>query len=138
ELFAQCNMVVKFFKIHLAKKGDQVSIYLQKVAEQIVAMLACARIGVIHSVVYSGFSAPALANRIQDAESKLVITADVGFDRGKVLNLKSVVDQAVANSPTVERVVVLRRHNPEVTLSAPKEIDWHHWLKDDKAVCEAE
>ncbi|HXC66732.1 MAG TPA: acetate--CoA ligase, partial [Nitrospiraceae bacterium] len=109
-----------------------------KVPEQIVAMLACARIGVIHSVVYSGFSAPALASRIQDAECKLVITADVGFDRGKVLNLKKVVDQAVANCPTVERVVVLRRQSPGVSLSSPKEIDWQDWLKSEKAVCEAE
>jgi acetyl-CoA synthetase len=138
ELYRQVNRCANALKTLGLKKGDRITIYLPKVPEQIVAMLACARIGVIHSVVYSGFSAPALASRIQDAECKLVITADVGFDRGKVLNLKTVVDQAVANCPTVERVVVLRRQTPAVALSAPKEIDWHDWLKDEKAVCEAE
>ena len=81
------------------KKGDRVTIYLPKIPEQVVAMLACARIGVIHSVVYSGFSAPALASRINDAEAKLVITADVGFDRGKIINLKPIVDEAVEELP---------------------------------------
>ena len=138
ELYRQVNRCANALKTLGLKKGDRVTIYLPKVPEQIVAMLACARIGVIHSVVYSGFSAPALASRIQDAECKLVITADVGFDRGKVLNLKTVVDQAVANCPTVERVVVLRRQTPAVALSVPKEVDWHDWLKDEKAVCEAE
>ena len=138
ELYRQVNRCANALKTLGLKKGDRVTIYLPKVPEQIVAMLACARIGVIHSVVYSGFSAPALASRIQDAECKLVITADVGFDRGKVLNLKTVVDQAVANCPTVERVVVLRRQTPAVALSVPKEIDWHDWLKNEKAVCEAE
>ncbi|MCX5725445.1 MAG: acetate--CoA ligase [Nitrospirae bacterium] len=138
ELYRQVNRCANGLKKLGLQKGDRVTIYLPKVPEQIVAMLACARIGVIHSVVYSGFSAPALANRIQDAEAKLVITADVGFDRGKVLNIKSVVDQAVANSPTVEHVVVLRRQTPGVALATPKEIDWHDWLKAEKSVCEAE
>ena len=120
ELYRQVNRCANALKKLGLTKGDRVTIYLPKVPEQIVAMLACARIGAIHSVVYSGFSAPALANRIQDAESKLVITADVGFDRGKVLNLKSVVDQAVANSPTVERVVVLRRQTPGVNIIRPE------------------
>ncbi|TKB62535.1 MAG: acetate--CoA ligase [Nitrospira sp.] len=138
ELYRQVNRCANALKKLGLTKGDRVTIYLPKVPEQIVAMLACARIGLIHSVVYSGFSAPALANRIQDAESKLVITADVGFDRGKVLNLKPVVDQAVANSPTVEHVVVLRRQIPYVSLSTPKEIDWHDWVKGEKAICAAE
>jgi acetyl-CoA synthetase len=138
ELYRQVNRCANALKKLGLTKGDRVTIYLPKVPEQIVAMLACARIGLIHSVVYSGFSAPALANRIQDAESKLVITADVGFDRGKILNLKPVVDQAVANSPTVEHVVVLRRQIPHVSLSAPKEIDWHDWVKGEKAICAAE
>jgi len=138
ELYRQVNRCANALKKLGLTKGDRVTIYLPKVPEQIVAMLACARIGVIHSVVYSGFSAPALANRIQDAESKLVITADVGFDRKKIINLKSVVDHAVANCPTVEHVVVLRRQTPEITLSVPKDIDWHDWVKGEKAVCAAE
>ena len=137
QLYRQVNRCANALKKLGLKKGDRVTIYLPKVPEQVVAMLACARIGVIHSVVYSGFSAPALANRIQDAESHLVITADVGYDRGKVIPLKSVVDEALKTCPTVERVIVLRRQKPEVALAAPKEIDWHEWLKGESAECEA-
>ena len=122
ELYRQVNRCANALKKLGVRKGDRVTIYLPKIPEQVVAMLACARIGAIHSVVYSGFSAPALASRISDAEAKLVITADVGFDRGKVLQLKPVVDEALKTCPTVEHVVVVRRHIPGTSLSAPKEI----------------
>ncbi len=138
ELFRQVCRCANALKALGLRKGDRVTIYLPKIPEQIVAMLACARLGVIHSVVYSGFSAPALESRIQDAESRVVITADVGYDRGKVINLKSVVDQAVANCRSVERVVVVRREPSSPALSAPKELDWHEWLDKEKAVCAAE
>ena len=137
QLYRQVNRCANALKKLGLKKGDRVTIYLPKVPEQIVAMLACARIGAIHSVVYSGFSAPALASRIHDAESHLVITADVGYDRGKVIPLKSVVDEALKTCPTVEHVIVVRRQKPEVSLAAPKEIDWHEWLKGESAECEA-
>ncbi|MEK7272287.1 MAG: acetate--CoA ligase [Nitrospirota bacterium] len=137
QLYRQVNRCANALKKLGLKKGDRVTIYLPKVPEQIVAMLACARIGVIHSVVYSGFSAPALANRIHDAESHLVITADVGYDRGKVIPLKSVVDEALKTCTTVEHVIVVRRQKPEVALAAPKEIDWHEWLKGESTECEA-
>jgi acetyl-CoA synthetase len=101
-------------------------------------MLACARIGVIHSVVYSGFSAPALASRINDAEAKLVITADVGFDRGKAIPLKPVVDEALKTCPTIDHVVVVRRQSQDAPLSAPKEIDWKEWIEQERPICEAE
>ncbi|MFM7841701.1 MAG: AMP-binding protein, partial [Nitrospira sp.] len=138
ELYRQVNRCANALHALGLKKGDRVMIYLPKIPEQIVAMLACARIGAIHSVVYSGFSAPALQSRIQDAEAKLVITADVGYDRSKVIALKPVVDQAVANCPTVENVVVVRRQQPAAPLSSSKDIDWNDWLKDQKTVCEAE
>ncbi len=138
ELFRQVCRCANALKALGLRKGDRVTIYLPKIPEQIVAMLACARLGVIHSVVYSGFSAPALESRIQDAESRAVITADVGYDRGKVINLKSVVDQAVAHCHSVERVVVVRREPSSPALSTPKEIDWHDWLDREKAICEAE
>jgi acetyl-CoA synthetase len=138
ELSRQVNRCANALKALGLIKGDRVTIYLPKIPEQIVAMLACARIGVIHSVVYSGFSAPALATRIQDAEARVVITADVGYDRGKVIQLKPVVDQALANCYTVERVVVVRRLKPEIALSSPKEIDWCDWLEPQKTVCPAE
>ena len=138
ELHRQVNRCANALKALGLNKGDRVTIYLPKIPEQIIAMLACARIGVIHSVVYSGFSAPALASRIQDAEARVVITADVGFDRGKVFNLKGVVDEALANCGTVESVVVVRRQQPAIPLSSPKEIDWADWIKGEKPVCEAE
>ena len=83
ELYRQVNRCANALKVLGMNKGDRVTIYLPKIPEQIVAMLACARLGLIHSVVYSGFSAPALESRIKDAEARLVITADYGYDRGK-------------------------------------------------------
>jgi acyl-coenzyme A synthetase/AMP-(fatty) acid ligase len=138
ELLRQVNRCANALKALGLQKGDRVTIYLPKIPEQVVAMLACARIGVIHSVVYSGFSAPALASRIQDAEARVVITADVGYDRGKTINLKGVVDDAVRTCPSVEKVVVVRRESPGVALAAPKEIDWVEWLQTQSAVCQAE
>jgi acetyl-CoA synthetase len=138
ELYRQVNRCANALKALGLKKGDRVTIYLPKVPEQIVAMLACARIGVIHSVVYSGFSAPALESRIRDAESRVVITADVGYDRGKRVPLKPVVDQAVSDCSTVETVVVVRREKPGIPLTASREVDWDDWLAGEKSVCEAE
>ena len=133
ELLRQVSRCANALKALGLQKGDRVTIYLPKIPEQVVAMLACARIGVIHSVVYSGFSAPALASRIQDAEARVVITADVGYDRGKTINLKGVVDHAVRACPSVETVVVVRRESLGVALTATKEIDWGDWLKGQKA-----
>ncbi|WP_089154531.1 acetate--CoA ligase [Micromonospora sp. NBS 11-29] len=104
--------------------GDRVAIYLPMVPEAAVAMLACARIGATHSVVFGGFSADALTNRIQDASAKVVITADGGFRRGKPSALKPTVDEAVANCPSVEHVLVVRRTGEEVAWSA-KDHWWH-------------
>ena len=138
ELFRQVNKCANALKALGLRKGDLVTIYLPKIPEQIVAMLACARIGVVHSVVYSGFSAPALQTRIHDSEARLVITADVGYDRGKIIPLKHVVDEAVGKCPTVEKVVVVRREKPGKELAAPKELDWEEWLDGQSTVCEAE
>jgi acetyl-CoA synthetase len=137
ELWRQVNRCANALKALGLGTGDRVTIYLPKIPEQVVAMLACARIGVIHSVVYSGFSAPALASRIQDAEARVVITADVGYDRGKTINLKAVVDQAVAGCGSVETVVVVRRERPGLPLASSKEVDWHDWLRGERPICEA-
>ncbi|HBP88497.1 MAG TPA: acetate--CoA ligase [Nitrospirales bacterium] len=138
ELYRQVNKCANALKSLGLQKGDRVTIYLPKIPEQIVAMLACARIGVIHSVVYSGFSATALATRIHDCESRVVITADVGYDRSKKIPLKPVVDEAVAKCPTVEKVIVVQREPSATPLQAPKELDWEEWIKDQSAKCEAE
>lgn len=107
--------------------GDRVAIYMPMIPEAAVAMLACARIGATHSVVFGGFSASALADRINDAQAKLVITADGGFRRGSVLPLKPAVDEAVAECPSVEHVIVVRRAENAIDME-PKRDDWYHDL----------
>lgn len=105
-------------------KGDRVAIYMPMIPELPIAMLACARIGAIHSVVFGGFSASALQSRIEDADAKLVITADGGYRRGAPSALKPTVDAAVANTPQVEHVLVVRRTGQEVA-QTDKDIWWH-------------
>jgi acetyl-CoA synthetase len=105
--------------------GDRVAIYLPMIPEAAFAMLACARIGAIHSVVFGGFSAEALRSRIDDAQAKLVITSDGGNRKGAVLALKPAVDEAVKSTPSVEKVLVVKRTNNEVTWNKDKDIWWH-------------
>ncbi len=138
ELYRQVNKCANALKSLGLNKGDRVTIYLPKIPEQIVAMLACARIGVIHTVVYSGFSATALAARIEACEARVVITADVGYDRGRKIPLKPVVDEAVAKCPTVEKVIVVQREQSSSPLQAPNELDWEAWIKEQSPKCEAE
>ena len=106
------------------KAGDRVAIYLPMIPEAIVAMLACARIGAPHSVVFAGFSAEALRSRIDDAEAKLVITADGQYRRGQAMPLKPAVDEAVAHCPSVENVLVVQRTGGEVQWT-DRDIWWH-------------
>ncbi|WP_305787720.1 acetate--CoA ligase [Symbioplanes lichenis] len=108
--------------------GDRVAIYLPMIPEAAVAMLACARIGALHSVVFGGFSVDALATRIQDADAKLVITADGGYRRGKPSALKPTVDEAVAQCPSIEHVLVVRRTGEEVTWGE-KDLWWHETVE---------
>ncbi|HEY7487686.1 MAG TPA: acetate--CoA ligase [Streptosporangiaceae bacterium] len=106
------------------RKGDRVAIYLPMIPELPISMLACARIGATHSVVFGGFSAEALSTRINDAEAKLVITADGGYRRGKPSGLKQIVDEAVTSTPTIEHVLVVRRTGQEVAWNSP-DLWWH-------------
>ncbi len=105
-------------------KGDRVCIYMPLVPEQVVAMLACARIGAVHSVVFGGFGPDALATRINDAAAKVLITADVAYRRGKTVPLREIALEALARTPCVERVVVLRREHPKVDLDPDREVDY--------------
>ena len=107
------------------RQGDRVAIYLPLVPEAAIAMLACARIGAVHSVVFGGFSAEALRDRINDAGCKLVVTADGGYRRGKVVALKAAVDAAVERAPSVERVVVVRRTGEKVHMEPGRDSYWH-------------
>ena len=117
--------------------GDRVSIYMPMVPELAIAMLACARIGAIHSVIFGGFSAEAISDRNNDAQSKLVITADGSWRRGKLLSLKQTVDEALAKSPTVEKCVVLRRAGNDVSMTAGRDFWWHELEAQVTADCPA-
>ena len=105
--------------------GDRVAIYLPMIPEAVVAMLACARIGAPHSVVFAGFSAEALRSRINDAEATVVITSDGQFRRGSAMALKPAVDEALEQAPSVERVLVVRRTGADVTMQAGRDVWWH-------------
>jgi acetyl-CoA synthetase len=119
-------------------KGDRVNIYMGMVPELPVAMLACARLGAPHSVVFGGFSADALRDRINDAEAKVLITQDEGWRAGKEVPLKRNADEAVADAPTIEKVVVLRRTGNEVPWRDGRDVWWHELVEGEPADCPAE
>jgi acetyl-CoA synthetase len=120
------------------KKGDRVTIYMPMVPEAVIAMLSCARIGATHSVIFGGFSADAVADRNNDAKSKLVITADGGWRRGKIVPLKQNVDAALDKSPTVEKCIVYNRCNHAVTMKPGRDLWWHELMADASPDCPAE
>jgi acetyl-CoA synthetase len=119
-------------------KGDRVCIYMPLVPEQIIAMLACARIGAVHSVVFGGFGPAALNMRIQDASAKVVITSDIGMRRGKTIQLKSIVEEALINAPSVEHVIVLRRQDLPVDLRPGLELDFNEIMENASQDCPPE
>ena len=119
-------------------KGDRVNIYLPMIPEAAIAMLACARIGAAHSVVFGGFSAQALADRINDAQAKVLITADGGWRRGEVFPLKSQADEALKSTPSIERVVVVRRGNNPVEMRSGRDHWYHEEMASADPSCPAE
>ena len=120
------------------KKGDRVNIYLPMIPEAAVAMLACARIGASRSVVFGGFSSQSLSDRINDAEAKLLITADGGWRRGEVFPLKTQADEALKSTKTIEHVVVVKRGNNEVAMTPGRDVWYHEAMAKADAICEAE
>ena len=118
-------------------KGDRVTIYLPMVPELPISMLACSRIGATHTVVFSGFSSASLRGRIEDSKSKIVITSDGGYRRGKIVKLKEVVDEAIQNFDFVKNVIVLERTKEPIQLT-PKDKLWSDLMKDASSECEAE
>ena len=121
------------------KKGDRVTIYLPMVPELPIAMLACARLGAPHSVVFGGFSSESLRDRINDSEAKVLITADGGYRRGRVVPLKENADEAVKGAPTTEKVIVVRRTGTADDLMNPDtDIWWHDLMEGQSQVCPAE
>ena len=121
-----------------AKRGDRITIYLPMIPEAAVAMLACARIGAIHSIVFGGFSPDALAGRIQNCDSRLVVTADAGMRGGKTVPLKANVDAALENCPGVEAVLVVRHVGNDVTMGAGRDHWWHEQRDAASADCPPE
>jgi acetyl-CoA synthetase len=109
------------------QKGDIVTIYMPRIPEMVIAMLACAKIGAPHSVVYGGFSVEALAERIQDAQSRVLITADGGWLRGKIVGLKGIADEAIARQATIEHVIVVKRTGQDIYMEAGRDY-WYHDL----------
>jgi acetyl-CoA synthetase len=137
QLHREVCLVANALKSLGVAAGDRVTIYLPMVPEAAIAMLACARIGAVHNVVFGGFSAEAVADRNNDAGSKLVITADGGWRRGKVVPLKANVDAALAKSPTVEKVVVLNRCQSVVEMTPGRDVWWHDIVAGQSAHCPA-
>ena len=119
------------------KKGDRVIIYMPLALEGVVSMLACARIGAVHSVVYAGFSVQALRSRIEDAQARVILTADFTYRRGKRVELRSIVQESIDGLEVVDKVVVWRRGEPKVELDA-REVDFYELVNGQKADCPAE
>lgn len=120
------------------QKGDRVIIYMPMIPEAAVAMLACARIGAVHSVVFAGFSSSALADRIIDCEAKMVLTSDGNFRGAKNIPVKAVVDEALEKTSTVEKVIVCKRTDAEVTMTPDRDLWWHDVIKEESAIHTAE
>lgn len=138
QLFRQVCMFANVLKKMGIQKGDVVCIYMPMIPEIAVAMLACARIGAVHSIVFGGFSASALVDRINDASAKMVITADGGYRRGAIVDLKINVDEALNNCPTVENVIVVQRTEQELVMHYGRDHWYHELMQSVDDVCPAE
>jgi acetyl-CoA synthetase len=139
ELHAEVCRFANALKAQGLRKGDRVAIYMPLVPETLVAMHACNRIGAIHSVVFGGFSAPALKDRIEDTGARVLITADGGWRGGHPIELKAAADKALAEGcRTIERVIVLKRTGRPVTMQRGRDLWWHEAVAEQAAVCEPE
>ena len=137
DLFIEVQKFANVLKSLGVKKGDRVTIYLPMVPELPIAMLACARIGAIHTVIFSGFSVESIRDRIDDSKSKIVVTADGGYRRGKIVKLKEVVDEAIHDFEFVEHVVVLERTKNKISI-LPKDKLWNDLMATASDSCDAE
>jgi len=140
DLFYEVNKLAQVLKRLGVQKGDRVTLYLPMIPHLVIAMLACARIGAVHSVVFGGFSADSLANRIQDCGSRFLITSDGGFRSGRVVTLKHNADEALTRCPSVEKVLVVRRTRWEVPMKPGRDLWYHQEMRsrDLKPYCEPE
>jgi len=130
QLHHEVNKIANVLKKYGIKKGDRVTIYLPMIPELVISMLACARIGAIHSIVFGGFSSQALKDRIQDCKSKLLITVDNGIRGGRFIPLKVNADTALLECPTVERVIIVKRTLADVNFEPERDCWWHDEMYD--------
>jgi acetyl-CoA synthetase len=128
ELYQEVNRLAAALQKLGVQKGDRVSIYMPAIPEQIIAVLACARLGAPHSVVFGGFASSALRDRIQDCEAKILITADGNYRGGKLVELKKLADEALEETPTIEKVIVAQRLNTPVNMKEGRDISWNEAL----------
>ncbi|HEX7002760.1 MAG TPA: acetate--CoA ligase [Trueperaceae bacterium] len=138
DMLTEVSKLANVLKSKGIKKGDRVAIYMPMIPEAAAAMLACARIGATHSVVFGGFSSTALADRIQDAQAKAVITADGGHRRGSVLPLKPAVDEALERCPSVETAIVVKRAGNDVNMVSGRDFWYHDLMEGASDECPAE
>ena len=140
DLYREVSQFANVLKQFGVKRGDRVAIYLPLIPELAIAMLACARIGAVHSVVFGGFSAEALRDRINDAQATLLITADGGYRRGNIVTLKRIADEALHDTPSIKNVVVVRRGFADIPAHVQEGRDhWYHRLMEDAPyTCPAE
>ncbi|MCD6319501.1 MAG: acetate--CoA ligase [Candidatus Desulfofervidaceae bacterium] len=138
ELYRRVNKFANVLKSLGLKKGDRVAIYMPNLLETAIAMLGCAKLGVIHTVVYAGFSAMALRERVNDAKAKVIVTADGLYRNGKIINLKETVDEAMIECPTVEHVIVVQRTGQPIDMSDGRYLWWHDLMEGVSDECETE
>jgi acetyl-CoA synthetase len=138
DLYRETNRIANALKRIGVQKGDRVTIYLPMIPQLPAAMLACAKIGAVHSVVFSGFSPISLRDRINDAEAKVLITADGSFRRGKTIPLKENADQALSEAPSVQNVVVVKRAGAEVSWKSKRDLWWHELTAKESDECQTE
>jgi acetyl-CoA synthetase len=138
DLYREVNRFAAALRQHGVKKGETVTIYMPMIPELPIAMLACARIGAPHSVVFGGFSPDSLRDRINDAKSRILITADGSYRRGSIVPLKRNADEAVKECPSIDTVIVYRRTGHEIGWQNDRDIWWHDFVKDAPARCAPE
>jgi len=137
DMWTQVQKFANVLKLLGVQKGDRITIYLPMIPELPISMLACARIGAIHTVIFSGFSAAAIKDRIYDSKSKIVITADGGYRRGNIIKLKEVIDESIKDFDFVQNVIVIKRAKNKIDLSS-KDILWNELMHNVSDICIAE